>query len=74
MMMGYFIRKIRMDKKCLMSHEVEEIYRIPVGTLANWRNQGKGPGYIKYGRKILYPVSELEKWCQTNQVKTSDSR
>jgi len=63
-----------MDKKCLIPKEVEGAYRIPVGTLANWRNQGKGPGYIKYGRKILYPVLELEKWCNNNQVKTSDSR
>jgi hypothetical protein len=63
-----------MDKKCMIPREVEASYRIPVGTLANWRNQGRGPGYIKYGRKILYPICELEKWCQINQVRTSDSR
>ena len=63
-----------MEKKCLMPKEVEASYAIPVGTLANWRNQGGGPGYVKYGRKILYPVSELESWCQANQIKTSDSR
>ena len=62
------------ERKCLIPKEVEAAYRIPVGTLANWRNQGKGPGFIKYGRKILYPVSEMEKWCVANQVKTSDSR
>ena len=67
-------RSASMEKKCLIPKEVETAYRIPVGTLANWRNQGKGPGYIKYGRKILYPVSELDKWCNNNQVKTSDSR
>ena len=63
-----------MDTKCLMPKEVEDAYRIPVGTLANWRNQGKGPDYVKFGRKILYQVSELEQWCQANRIKTSDSR
>ena len=63
-----------MERKCLMPIEVETSYGIPVGTLANWRNQGRGPGYIKYGRKVLYPVSELDKWCQFNKVKTEDSR
>ena len=64
-----------MEQKCLTPQEVEEAYRIPVAvTLANWRNQGRGPGYVKFGRKILYRVSELEQWCQANQIKTADSR
>ena len=63
-----------LEQKYLNPKEVEKFYRIKAGTLANWRNQGRGPGYIKYGRKILYPVTELEKWCQNYQVRTVDSR
>lgn len=63
-----------MEHKYLKPKEVEEIYRIKTGTLANWRNQGRGPGYIKYGRKVLYPVIEMEKFCQTYQIRTVDSR
>ena len=63
-----------MEQKYLNPKEVEQIYRIKSGTLANWRNQGRGPGYVKYGRKILYSVKELEEWCQSCQVRTFDSR
>lgn len=63
-----------LEQKYLKPKEVEKFYRIKVGTLANWRNQGRGPGYIKYGRKILYPITELEKWCRNYQIRTVDSR
>lgn len=29
-------------------------------TLANWRVKGEGPRFLKFGRKVLYPVAELE--------------
>lgn len=35
---------------------------ISSGTLANWRCQGKGPPFVKFGSKVLYPVKELEAW------------
>lgn len=34
------------------------------GTLANWRVQGKGPRYMKIGKKVLYPVVEVEAFEQ----------
>ena len=35
---------------------------IHVQTLANWRNQGRGPAYVKVERKILYPIEAIEKY------------
>lgn len=35
---------------------------VTVGTLANWRAQGKGPGFVKLGSRVRYPVSQLETW------------
>lgn len=29
-------------------------------TLKDYRTDGNGPRYIKFGRKILYPMSEVE--------------
>lgn len=29
------------------------------GTLANWRAQGKGPRWVKHGRRVLYAVSDV---------------
>lgn len=39
---------------------------ITVGTLANWRCKEQGPAFQKFGRKVRYPVAELEKWEQAN--------
>lgn len=36
--------------------------RVAPGTLSNWRVQGIGPRFIKFGRKVLYPVAEIEKF------------
>lgn len=32
---------------------------VTVGTLANWRAQGKGPAFIKFGSRVRYPLSKL---------------
>lgn len=44
--------------------EVVARYRgqIAEGTLNNWRSRGMGPPYLKVGKAILYPISELEAW------------
>ena len=44
-----------MERRLLKPKEVEKVYNIDAGTLANWRCQGRGPVYVKYGRKVLYP-------------------
>lgn len=44
----------------LKPEEVAQRLRTTVGALSNWRMQGKGPRYIKLGRKILYPLREVE--------------
>jgi hypothetical protein len=31
-------------------------------TLQCWRNEGKGPRFIKYGNRIAYPEDLLEEW------------
>lgn len=32
------------------------------GTLANWRVEGKGPGFVKRGNRIFYLKSVLDEW------------
>jgi len=29
------------------------------GTIDNWRSQGKGPEFVKFGGKILYPIAAV---------------
>jgi hypothetical protein len=58
------------DNKFLTAEEVSERYRgeISVGTLRNWRSMRLGPPFVKIGKAVLYPVSELDAWDQKNTV------
>jgi len=64
------------DNKFLTAEEVSERYRgeITVGTLRNWRAMRIGPAFIKLGKAVLYPVSELDAWDQKNMVICRASR
>ena len=54
--------------------EVECIFGIPRGSLANLRWQKKGPKYYKAGaRRVIYMVEDVEKWLSRNPVSTMDS-
>ena len=37
------------------------------GTLDNLRSAGKGPRFIKLGRKILYDTRDLDQWLEDNK-------
>ena len=58
------------DSKFLTPEEVSERYRggISVGTLRNWRAMRIGPTFVKIGKAVLYPISELDAWDQKNMV------
>jgi Helix-turn-helix domain len=48
----------------LTPREVSERYgeQVTTRTLSNWRWAGKGPEFFKIGGKILYKLSDLERW------------
>ena len=48
--------------------------QISEGTLRNWRTILIGPSFIKIGRAVLYPVSELDRWDKSNRVVCRPSR
>lgn len=48
----------------LTPKELAKRLRANVNTLANWRWQGVGPRFIKVGRKVLYPLAEIEAFEQ----------
>lgn len=59
-----------MTKKSLSAKQVEEVYGLDAGTLANWRTKGKGPEYIKVGGRVLYMVDKLEAYLRQHKVRT----
>lgn len=56
--------------KFLTPDEVAERYRgeISVGTLRNWRSMRVGPSFVKIGKAVLYPITELDAWDEQNRV------
>jgi excisionase family DNA binding protein len=52
-------------------HEVAEVLGMPEKTLAEWRSQGKGPGYVKVGRYVRYHWSAVNAWLAEREVKTT---
>lgn len=37
---------------------------VQVRTLANWRVQGRGPKYVRIGRRPFYRNSDIEGWLE----------
>ncbi len=58
------------ERKYVTAEEVSERYRgeISVGTLRNWRSARVGPGFVKIGKAVLYPVDQLDAWDEKNLV------
>lgn len=57
-------------KEYLTEKEVGLLYSVSPDTLRKGRSQGQGPGYIKDGRKVLYPRRELAAYFERRLVKT----
>lgn len=43
------------------------------GTLANLRSKKKGPAYVKFGAKVLYPIDKLEEFEAAREQPTNDN-
>jgi hypothetical protein len=58
------------ETKFLTPEEGAERYRggISVGTMRNWRARRVAPSFLKIGKAILYPVSELAAGDEKNGV------
>ncbi|MBX9451515.1 MAG: helix-turn-helix domain-containing protein [Mesorhizobium sp.] len=61
------------DNRFLTPEEVSQRYRgtVSPGTLRNWRSMRIGPSFVKIGKAVLYPVSELDAWDEKNKVSCS---
>jgi hypothetical protein len=53
--------------------EVCELTGLNARTLANQRSKREGIPYRKVGRKVLYPISDVEKFIEKQPVLTKDS-
>ena len=62
-----------MGARYLSAAKAAELLDTSLGVLANLRCHGEGPPYIKFRRRILYDIQDLEEWIARHKVKTIES-
>ncbi len=65
--------KEKPEKITLTSEEIEAIYGVDKGTLANLRCKRQGCPYFKRGKRVYYKKSDWENYLFSSPVLTSDS-
>ena len=53
--------------------DIERIFGLDAGTLANLRSDCRGPRYRRIGRKIVYLFSDVREWMDQYTVQTRDT-
>lgn len=46
----------------LTTAELAERFRTTAPTVRYWRHMGYGPRGVRIGRRVLYPLHEVERW------------
>ncbi len=52
------------QRRLLEIDDVCDLLHVSRSLMAKWRMQGRGPRFIKVGRRILYDRDELAHWLQ----------
>ena len=61
-----------MERRLLTTKEMAEILRTSSGQIANLRMRGEGPPYLKFSRRVLYDVRDLEEWLDGHKQRTAE--
>lgn len=40
----------------------------PYSTLAHWRSEGRGPAFLKIGRRVAYSGADLNAWLAERRI------
>lgn len=60
------------DPELLSDAQVAVLLRLSPRTLADWRQRGKGPPWMRIGGKtILYPTAELRVWLVAQKLEAA---
>ena len=58
-------------ERMLTEKQVATMLSITQQTLRNWRQQNKGPKYVKVGGSIRYRYTDVELYLEKNAVETT---
>jgi predicted DNA-binding transcriptional regulator AlpA len=61
-------------KQALTPAEVEMVWGFNKKTLNQWRWQGRGPRYFKYGKLVLYRQQDVREYVERHLKRTSEQR
>jgi excisionase family DNA binding protein len=59
---------VDLEDRLLWPKQVAEMLGVPIGTLANWRYQARGPAFVKVGRHVRYRRSDVAAWIDRHVV------
>ena len=62
-----------MSETLLDSAEAAQYLGVCKQTLEKWRRLGRGPAYVRYGRKVRYRLKDLNVYVFTRIVRTKES-
>jgi hypothetical protein len=67
------MKTIPLLRKSAIPEMISEAYSIPTGTLAHLRSQGRSPKYYRRERRVVYFITDVEKWLTAEPVQTKNS-
>ena len=60
--MRNFTQPLHPDDRCLTTAEVAKHLGLSPTTLKNYRANGNGPAFVKFGKMIRYRLSDIKQW------------
>jgi len=60
------------ERRAATAQELNMLYGLDVGSLANLRSQRRGPKFFKVGKRVYYFLVDVEAWLRRNPVLTAD--
>lgn len=49
----------------LSINELADYLGVPVSTIYDWRTNGKGPRAYRFGKRIMFGVTDIHAWMET---------
>lgn len=64
---GEHVRSVQKLPGLLEIEEVAALLHVSRSLLAKWRMTGRGPRFMKVGRRILYECGEVSRWLEAQE-------
>ncbi len=63
-----------MELELLTTPEAAKLLRLKTQTLNKMRVEGRGPEFLKLGRKVVYKPADLSAWAESGRRKSTSDR